>query len=55
MHDIICPFCGRFYGKPVEMTVTKPGLLVSYIPVSIECECGATYAVERPRVESCAE
>lgn len=41
---LTCPDCGRVFGKPVEMTVIKEDLNVTYAPICIECPCGATWS-----------
>jgi len=48
--DLVCPGCGRLFGKPVEMTVIKDDLNVTYTPVCVECPCGATWATRNPYV-----
>jgi len=44
--NLICPFCGRNYGKPVEMTTVRGELNATYAPVCVECECGATWSTQ---------
>ena len=43
--ELICPFCGRNFGVPLETTFITGEFVRSYAPVSVECDCGATWAL----------
>jgi len=52
---VVCPFCGRDYGVPLETTVITGNFVRTYTPDCVECNCGATWAINvwggRPRHE----
>jgi hypothetical protein len=55
--ELVCPGCSRVFGRPVEMTLICEDLHVTYVPICIECSCGATWATRNPYVRAvqCAE
>jgi len=44
--ELICPECGRNYGKPVELSITTDDFNGTYALVCVECECGATWSTQ---------
>lgn len=47
--DKECPFCGVVYKLPVAYASELSGAVANVEVSSIECSCGATWAIQRPR------
>ena len=53
IHWLRCPFCGRDYSWD-DTAMFRSGSVLTVTVLSIECVCGATYALTRggrPRLE----
>lgn len=48
MQEKVCPFCGAVFEYNV-VERTKQGSVATAVLTSIECNCGATWAIQRPR------
>jgi len=43
----VCPFCKTTYTIPKNLLITASDAVIDVAALSIECPCGATYAVVR--------